>query len=266
MTKTSTKTMTRKNKELVDFFSTKSARVWYRLHANGGDDLCAERVNAFYSRQGGWQNTYAVGRTPAWWESDLDLITGNYHGYREVIEGREFSTTWLQWALENGIAPGQPFLLGIDAPSTSVSYEGEYDEEWDYDLVDIREWPRAYVLKQWERYFRKRDAARALGLRAQKELQAIVLKDVAALYLVSYMSPGDQFDSGYGTRGWKHQLTLLSRRTYAVPYFSGLVSALQCTGYGSDLRAAYDDLIEKACARIPQLSPELIRRMEVRRN
>ena len=52
----------------------------------------------------------------------------------------------------NGVAPGQPFLVGLGPPEVVESgWEvTEYDEYWDGELIEVRPLPAAVVLKRWE--------------------------------------------------------------------------------------------------------------------
>lgn len=56
----------------------------------------------------------------------------------------------INWGLKNGVAPGQPFLLRIPQPHCSQTYYGEYDEEWDYELVRVLPKKPLSAAKSWQ--------------------------------------------------------------------------------------------------------------------
>lgn len=70
------------------------------------------------------------------------------------IYDRNFGYTCVPWMLENGIAPGQPFLLCIQPPKYSGgSYYDPYDVDvdWDIDLVRVLPLDASEALARWER-------------------------------------------------------------------------------------------------------------------
>jgi hypothetical protein len=59
--------------------------------------------------------------------------------------------TWVRFGMEHGIAPFQPFLLKLPMPHYSgPDYYGEYDVEYDYDIMHIVPQPIEETLMQWE--------------------------------------------------------------------------------------------------------------------
>lgn len=56
------------------------------------------------------------------------------------------------WLAQNGIAPGQPFLVHFDPPRywrSWTDYGYEYDSEFTYDVAAIDPWPREQVIEAW---------------------------------------------------------------------------------------------------------------------
>lgn len=144
--------------------------VWYRLVLCGGD-LSPESCS-LDSR----------GRIPKWSESgDMDL---------EEILGVEWhlGERWLRWALEQGVAPGQPFLVRIAEPRYyRCSYEyDEWDCEWDAEVVrvmprrpdqSLRAWTRALQEAQRYRVFRDEQARKLMHRRITNHRAFVIQTD-----------------------------------------------------------------------------------------
>lgn len=97
---------------------------------------------------------------PDWYAYDIRET-----GLGDVIDpgrmqnwGDQFDA-WAFWALENGLAPLQPFLLRIPMPRYTRSYLYEYgcyeyDAEYSHDVIDRIPMKDSQALKQWERYLK----------------------------------------------------------------------------------------------------------------
>jgi hypothetical protein len=94
---------------------------------------------------------------PSWYVYDIQET-----GLRDVIDpgrmqnwGDSFDA-WAFWALGNGLAPLQPFLLSIPRPYyPGPDYWGEYDgPEYEHAVVDRIPLKDSRALKQWERYLK----------------------------------------------------------------------------------------------------------------
>lgn len=103
---------------LMDVTLESVVYIWARLVVDGGR-LTVEQYNTRFFDGGG---------RPPWWTEervDLDyLLFGSFLGDQGT-----------PWGLEEGICPGQPFLIAIPEPHCSRDYWGEYDEDWSYDIV-----------------------------------------------------------------------------------------------------------------------------------
>lgn len=64
---------------------------------------------------------------------------------------------WAVFALCNGIAPFQPFLLRIPMPHYSRTYGDwgyEYDVEYDHEVIAVQPLSEKQKLQRWEAYFK----------------------------------------------------------------------------------------------------------------
>jgi len=81
----------------------------------------------------------------------------DHNGLNEVINsGLNETQPFLLWfLLDNGIAPGQPFLAEVRFWA-STDYWGEYDEEIEVRVMDVEPWPVKDVEREWRRYLIER--------------------------------------------------------------------------------------------------------------
>lgn len=103
----------------TDVFIGRTAYVWYRLLPGGlHGSLEGERFS-----------NDTLGEAPAWLEEYDDV-------WYELASGYNHNAAAL-FALENGLSPGQPFLLQLGEPrwyKSSYEYD-EYDVEYDVEIV-----------------------------------------------------------------------------------------------------------------------------------
>lgn len=157
--------------KLVDVFFEDRAYVWYRLHQSTPDfDLDMER---FEGNQ--------IGETPEWMEEYEDVSTLMH----KLTQGSYSSWTGFNFALTEGIMPGQPFLLELGMPRW---YRCSYEyNEWDvdYDIEIVRVLPRdPQKVTAWidRATFRKKryEEKRAREL---EELRTLRQTDLSAMFL-----------------------------------------------------------------------------------
>jgi len=58
------------------------------------------------------------------------------------------------WALKEGIAPGQPFQVRIDPPHYHQDYWGEWDVDYEWDIIDKAPFTNDMTLAAWLAWFR----------------------------------------------------------------------------------------------------------------
>lgn len=118
------------------------------------------------------------------WPSLLDAT--DYH--RRTWYGYEFEI--IQWALEHGIAPDQPFLVRIDPPhSYRVSYEyDEWDTEHHSEVVTVTPLDPAEGARRWQDILDTMGAERLLAEVKQDATESLynrphpVIEEAVAAY------------------------------------------------------------------------------------
>lgn len=242
---------TKRCADIVDFFSEKELRLWYRLELAGiriRDDLEPVLCNHGYYMK----RREATEELPELWpdwacELDLGEVLGV--GYQRKA--------WLRWALENGVAPGQPFLIGVTPPDVYRSgYETvEYDVEWSGELLEVRPLPASLVHKRWAHFLRKAAVEDAVDAQQSMLDHARLERDTGHMYLsaYSYQATNDSYSwpKGYGIR-------LCTKGVGG--YYLELSSGRSDTG---DKEEAMRKLCDDACARFPHLSPQIISTLKV---
>jgi hypothetical protein len=238
----------------TDVLLPTAVRVWYRLHADGCKDLhpvlCAHDV---------------IGTAPEWWEEDLELaVSPGRWSYHTEVGGFAVHQNWIRWALRNGIAPGQAFLVHI--PEPVCTGEGDdYDEDWSYELLEIAPASRSAARRRWEGFLRKQQMYRALATQSYHRAKKLIHKDTGSMYVrhTNYSSSSEYYGVPRGV-----QLRLCSTRREHIEHLGVQVDDGWCLASGrddgGDRSRAMALLIEEACSRYPALSPRIIREMRVK--
>jgi hypothetical protein len=126
---------------LCNVYTKESVYVWYRFIEDAIDvepDSCEQD---------------SIGRMPLWMadneDFDIDIILNT--SFRDM--------RWATWAIEHGLAPGQPFLLRIDSPDYSSDYwSGEVDVKWNYAVLRAMPCKPERAARSWERVVRNINA------------------------------------------------------------------------------------------------------------
>lgn len=207
----------------------------------------------------------AIGEMPDWWENDIESAVGlNPFDHEHDVGNLTIYMPWLAWAKENGIAPGQPFRLYVPEPS----YDGwgeDATEDWEYKIERIVPWPARVFTECWMNFYRKLHARTELAARAYDEATLRVHRNTGAMYL--YQSAYQPSCDAYGfPRGVL--LRLCTRISEYIPYLdretSGGWYLAEARDDRGDRDKALQQLIDDACARLPALSPSIIKEMEVK--
>lgn len=79
-----------------------------------------------------------------WWSNAIDIedLIGSSRGL--------YGSSFMNWMLEEGLAPGQPFLIAIPEPDRGCYY-GEYEEEWSFDVVRKMSHALDKAARSWSR-------------------------------------------------------------------------------------------------------------------
>lgn len=120
-----------------------TARIWYRLIQDDEQDewLHLEQLRSLDVFEG-------IGERPAWFSEEI------------CNSGIDFFSSfghkgWEGWALENGIAPYQPFAIEHDRPRIT-GYGEDSDVSFDWELAAIAPLGFRIALLRWEAYFRRK--------------------------------------------------------------------------------------------------------------
>ena len=223
--------------------------MWFKLVVVGENDLVLD-----------YAGTDEHGEMPEWLsyhldEDGLDYDMGEY--------GSEVGKR-ARWAMDEGIAPYQPFLIAMPPPTyhrTSWEYE-EYDMEWAWWVKKI--WPISdfSAARQWEYYFMER--RRYLDAVARdKAYWDHVCKTRVDLMRVSWDYTHTYRDGWYPMDGGiSMKLQSLARSRWGTQL---IAVDLRPTGrHKATFEQALDALIEKTKEKLPHISEEAIRGLPVK--
>jgi hypothetical protein len=178
---------------LTDFFSEQLVRVWLVLDAD--NDLSVEAAGED-----------EIGERPEWLTCELanlgwaDIADIEHFTYTSKdVDGNEWNEGQMLWALQNGIAPGQAFLVEMDHPNYTKDYNYEYgtyeyDVEFSSAVIRVEKWTEKQVLNAWEQELKGMLEYRVAEVARRKRLQAKRRTDVKSMYLCSDI----YFTSRYG--------------------------------------------------------------------
>lgn len=265
----------RHNNDAVNLYGIKLVREWYRLHWGDFYDLYPVGIGqqpAWNTHSGEWDDRGNQLVPPPeepkwfpWWLSYLDLreALGISYGDGECTEhGHTWNEPWRQWALLNGIAPGQPFCVAHPEPEVSKSgWETvEYDVNYSSYVVEVQEMKPSEVLRLWEHDRRKTMAARAMHVAESKRNAERINADLGNLYIYQGMYQTSTSSMSFPDG----RLLRMETKLRLHPHDSCCVGAEGRDDKGN-FDAAMERLIESACKRNPRLSPEVIRTLELRK-
>jgi len=139
--------------DLVNVYMFDKAYLWLRLDAR----MDLDPIEAHGSEQGA---------CPDWLQ----------HDYQETLwasMGHEYGhdLPWLNWGLEHGVAPSQPFLYRVDAPECSQDYWGEWDAEYNGDLIRVLHWSNQEAADSWDLWLREGEAVLASKLKSPELIE-----------------------------------------------------------------------------------------------
>lgn len=224
--------------DLVDFYSEAGVRVWLRLDDDCRGDLDIVRIRG-----------PRVGTPPEWFteecsNSGLDMVL-RAQWRADTCDDRAV------WAVEQGLCPGQPFLVAIDPPHwyrCSYEYE-EYDVEWSWELLDRMPRTAERAARAWASFYvRRREICEAQ--RAEADARRLKSEtDLSAMYIST-----DVYWHGYYDECAPPDGTIIRLRSqHGALYIDG-------RAHGTDReRRAWEDLVRSAVLRLPHLTPEIIR-------
>lgn len=104
-----------------------------------------------------------------------------------TLFGSNYDDHLVDWALREGLSPGQPFLVEVPPPYTSRSYEGEYDEDWSFEVVRRAPVKPTSAAKAWEAALARMKRAKALNAKFHADFQARALRSYKTWELQEHM-------------------------------------------------------------------------------
>lgn len=123
--------------ELVDECSEEVCRIWFYL-----EEFCLSLAQL-----------NLAGDMPSWLEIERDQA-----GWDGILELDPRDDERVTWAMENGIAPGQPFLMEIHPPryfQCGSPFDGEeWDVEYSATLVKVAHLAAPEAADQWEAWIK----------------------------------------------------------------------------------------------------------------
>lgn len=241
-------------------------KFWYRLHSGDMDyDLSPQEAGQVPT----W-NEVENSEPPVWWPwwlNDFDLHTAlglRFSGNNVFEHGRSWRQPWRNWALENGVAPGQLFCVEVGAPEIHKSgWEViEYDEEWDAHLLEVAPLSPYKIARLWEADLRKTSTARAIHMLEATRNAELVDRDLGSLYIQQFL-----YCPSGGSSDWQvptgRSLVLQTTR-HPWPCAPTSIGASGRDDDG-DFNKAMEDFVVNACKANPYLSPAVIQTLELRR-
>lgn len=234
---------------MIDFYEPHGALLWFHL-VDDGHDLSIESCSDTFMGDPTWLEDY-----DPYWEHEL----GIQHRSEPAELGYTFSSTIYIWALQEGIAPEQPFQVYISKPrwyKCSWEYE-EYDADVDCWIEKIKRIPIEEHLRRWEEFLESRRKYKIEMTEYRRKLKHRRETDVDAMFLQydSYWhrNPTDYFPDGRIVRLCTKHARLEEPGQY------GVVFLLEGRDNGGKNEVAMDNLVKRALEHYPHLTEEKIR-------
>lgn len=134
---------------LIDLYTDEHSTIWLVLMP----DMTFERV-CFTDPAEIPCTHYIEGEPPAYVEATFDGL-----GWHDVLDVPKDDSGTLDWALENGIVPCQPFAVRVFPPRVWrgwTDYGYEYDMETRVEVLRVRPAPPGWVASQLELWLEER--------------------------------------------------------------------------------------------------------------
>jgi hypothetical protein len=250
---------------LVNVYTPKEVRIWYRMWPNR-EDLLPEPCDEFFSPE----EVYDIGEPPEWMgDMDLDVVLSPSWPHEVKEGGSSFYYQWVYWALGQGLAPRQPFQLRIFEPKYSSYWTDcgyECDEDWAWEICDRIPLSDRIAADRWSRFMKHAQLSRARIVEQLRESREAQLQDMGSMYL--------KYD-GYWTHGYYDEMcppngirVLLMTRNEGKIKYQPWRGCNTCLGQGEDdngkTEVALGKLLEVVSSNLPHIPPEAIKSLPVR--
>jgi hypothetical protein len=232
---------------LVDFFSEKVVRVWLMLDPQ--NDLSMEECG-----------DDEIGKRPEWLQYELENMS-----WSDILDARLYGEHKLSWMLENGIAPGQPFLVELPHPHYSKSWTDcgyEYDTDYAPEIIRLRPMKPSQIANLLEREQNYLVKARAWKAEYDAKQQFLVRTNVKAMFIETQVYFG-QHQSSYDDMcmpsGIRYDLCSNASIDKRVRGRWRTATLAQGEDDDGEHNKAFERLVDEATKRLPGLSPEVVR-------
>jgi len=241
------------NPKIIDFYDDRECYIWYLFTEEGHDfnlEECADEEQ---------------GERPEWLEEEQSYSGADLYDFAGSIEiGASFGLEGIgrtaTWALENGIAPYQPFRIHLMPPrwyNTSYEYPDEVDVEWTWWVDRIMRISDFDASRRWEHWMAERKLHFEWMEDHRRWVDGILDHAVDSMYLDwnPYYSDGsyaDGYPSGISV-SLKARATVDGRNEHRN-YGSG-------TSDSGDRDEAIRDLIKRVKPKLPHIHGNKIRGM-----
>lgn len=224
----------------VDSFTTTAIRVW--LVYDPLDGITRMDVDD------------TIGEPPDWF--DLEVTETGWEYLLGLDSSRPMKI--LTWGLNEGIAPGQPFLVDVSFPFysrvwTDLGYE--YDVEVTVEVVDRARCAPADPSAAFERAVAEVVGEEAAAVRAAAERDHLLRHNLEHMQLCGYVyfaANQSTYDDMEMPAGYGWALESRHPAGFWVPIEHGRDD-------GGSREAALDDLVVRAARTLPHLTPTFIR-------
>jgi len=183
---------------------------------------------------------------PEWYDHEME------NSGWEGILGSEHREP--NWAIEEGIAPEQPFLLRIATPEYyRCSYEyDEWDVNWDWEIFYVTQLDPQEAANRWEAWLVGEEGPRELSPyeQEQDELEELRLTDLAKLYVRA-----ETYDyGGYHDRQMGYRVELCSKHECIIGNeATARPQIIEKRVQSESLPIAFDELLEQVEKEQPSL-------------
>jgi hypothetical protein len=243
----------------VNIYTPDRVRIWLRLSPEDGFEL--EELSS----------VELVGEPPEWLDTDVresgwDSVLGVpwLHTTKDE-DGNDWSEGLLLWALWEGIAPGQPFLVELLKPHWYRCGGYEYPDEWDVEysaeVLAVYPWPTKRVADAWERELKDTLADRKQIAKERRELKKLQETDVSSMSLVrtDFCTGRCCHECCCGAHGVRYKL--VSKASLKKDDRWAYAELVWGEDRGGDWDKAMEDLLANISKRLPHLDLELVKKM-----
>ena len=231
----------------MDFFSKAVVRVW----------LVLDRQNDLSMEECGEDE---IGERPEWLQYELENMS-----WSDILDARLYGEHKLSWKLENGIAPGQPYLVELPHPHYSKSWTDcgyEYDVDYSPEILRTRPMKPSVIASGLEREQNYIAKAREWKAEYDAKQQFLVRTDVKAMFIEMQVYFGrhqSSYDDMCMPSGIRYDLcsnASINKRERGRWRTATLAQGEDDDGAHDK---AFEKLVEEAVKRLPGLSPEVVR-------